>query len=624
MFRLDQPSLNDQDLKALGDALAQGEGIDARNRVFTGVDLQRIRAVLPQNIDGQREFRFWRFNGSEFADGCDFAGCRFHGVDFSGCEFGSAVSFRASVFNRARFVRAVFGDDISFEEAELGIKAEFRSAQFGNRALFTYATFRSSRFSNATFGIRAGFARSRFTGPAKCHSARFGPRANFTEASFEGGVDFGGADFGEKLQMTSVRFRGTASFQGASIGARARLQNWRLDDGILVMRSTHFRGDVTLHGAKVSSGSLEMAHAYFDGLVDLGGVQVEGDITFAGASVRAVERFGPMQAQGTIDLTGLHVYSPCAIETSSRVTDLSDARVVAPVRVALGAGDLVLDRLDTSSKLVLTSRAADKENRPPRLVSARGTDLGTAVVSGLDVKALCLQGAVGIDQLQLESRVTFQPVPSGRRAHREAIAEEHRMRHRERPNDGWYPEQCRSARDGDDPVPPAEIARLYRSLRKAREDSRDSPGAADFYYGEMEMRRMYARKQLSGASGFPERALQGGNALLLELYRMLGGYGVRPSRPLVMFIVLVTAGTLIIDLGGLVHSSSIVSAKTTPGSAVGLGGSLVFVLRSALLLPTSSAVVLGTGAEWVQIAARVLGPLSIGLFGFGVRARVQR
>jgi hypothetical protein len=30
---------------------------------------------------------------------------------------------------------------------------------------------------------------------------------------------------------------------------------------------------------------------------------------------------------------------------------------------------------------------------------------------------------------------------------------------------------------------------LYRALRKGREDAKDEPGAADFHYGEMEMRR---------------------------------------------------------------------------------------------------------------------------------------
>jgi hypothetical protein len=36
---------------------------------------------------------------------------------------------------------------------------------------------------------------------------------------------------------------------------------------------------------------------------------------------------------------------------------------------------------------------------------------------------------------------------------------------------------------------PAQAAAAYRALRKSREDNKDEPGAADFYYGEMEMRR---------------------------------------------------------------------------------------------------------------------------------------
>jgi hypothetical protein len=38
-------------------------------------------------------------------------------------------------------------------------------------------------------------------------------------------------------------------------------------------------------------------------------------------------------------------------------------------------------------------------------------------------------------------------------------------------------------------VGPAQLALVYRALRKALEDGANAPGAADFYYGEMEMRR---------------------------------------------------------------------------------------------------------------------------------------
>jgi DNA invertase Pin-like site-specific DNA recombinase len=41
---------------------------------------------------------------------------------------------------------------------------------------------------------------------------------------------------------------------------------------------------------------------------------------------------------------------------------------------------------------------------------------------------------------------------------------------------------------------------IYRALRKAQEDKKNEPGAADFYYGEMEMRR-HPSASTHGANG---------------------------------------------------------------------------------------------------------------------------
>lgn len=38
---------------------------------------------------------------------------------------------------------------------------------------------------------------------------------------------------------------------------------------------------------------------------------------------------------------------------------------------------------------------------------------------------------------------------------------------------------------------PIGLIGLYRAPRKGRGDIKDEPGAADFYYREMEMRRAY-------------------------------------------------------------------------------------------------------------------------------------
>jgi predicted hotdog family 3-hydroxylacyl-ACP dehydratase len=48
---------------------------------------------------------------------------------------------------------------------------------------------------------------------------------------------------------------------------------------------------------------------------------------------------------------------------------------------------------------------------------------------------------------------------------------------------------------------PAQAAAAYRALRKSREDNKDEPGAAEFYYGEMEMRRHANARRSAGNAG---------------------------------------------------------------------------------------------------------------------------
>lgn len=626
LTRLATPEGEDE----LSRALAEQQRIDARDLVLGSDDVRRIVALLPRSDDGRREFRLWRFENASFGDGCDFAGCFFYGVAFTGCTFGDNVSFSATDFTRSRFSRTLFGDECSFDHAHFGVKAEFQEAQFGDRARFSSATFGSLRMAHASFGTGAAFTRACFHGPARCHGVRFGARASFNEATFMAGCDFSGAEFGEKLQMPKVTFGATASFHGAVFGSRARLQGWELSNGAIILRSARFLGDVTLHRAKVNAGQLDLDHATLNGAADLGEIQICGNFSAVGTSLNGPERIGPIFATQEIRLERSHVYAPCTIEVSARRINMEDARVFAPVRVVVGRGDLVLDRLDTTARLVLEGRPETEVGRsdlrvpPARLVSARSTDLATAVVSGLDVRPLRLAGSVGIDSLQLESGASFESVPPGRRAPREAIAEEHFMRAAGASLAGWWPVSTRCD-DGDyTALPAVELARLYRSLRKAREDNRDWAGAADFYYGEMEMRRLDAHQNTRVTRQVPQWLLALGNVILLELYRLLGGYGVRPSRPLALFLALLVAGAFIVSGAGLVHHSLPVGFLPETGPTVDLGESFVFVIRSALLLPTSSTVVPSPAAEWVQIAARILGPISIGLFALGVRARVQR
>jgi hypothetical protein len=126
-------------------------------------------------------------------------------------------------------------------------------------------------------------------------------------------------------------------------------------------------------------------------------------------------------------------------------------------------------------------------------------------------------------------------------------------------------------RDKGDELPlPRSIGSIYRALRRRPEDSKDEPGAADFYSGGMEMRR----------AARPER-------IILWLYRLVSGYGLRASRALGALLITVAvfsfglwwfgfdpphpdyARALLV---GVESTSSLFRVPDTPGLALTYGG----------------------------------------------------
>jgi uncharacterized protein YjbI with pentapeptide repeats len=625
VFTLEQSAVGRNDFAPLRAALEAEEAIDARGLRLESPHVAQLRSMLGSGGTGQPNFDRWLFQGSSFGDGCDLSDCRFTSTSFEACSFGEGVSFARSIFGRGRFKETAFGDDANFERTRFQANADFHTARFGNRARFSYAFFNACKFFSAQFGEGAGFAGVRVESSCRFPYARFGPRGNFTGASFPELADFGGAYFGEKFQMMNASFAGSPTFVGSSFGARARMTGWHVQ-GTLNMRSTHFLGAMSLHGASVGEDA-SFEYTQFHGSVDLGEVCIGGTGSLYGCMIGAADRFGPLIAEVALDLRAVVVRSACVFELSARSIELSDVRLFAPSRITVFHGDLSMDRTATDSRLVLAAGdEGDEHGGRPRLTSVRGCDVQSMVVSGIDVRALRFDGIEGIDGMRLESGAAFAQAPAGPRAHREAIAEEHRMRARRGRGKGWYPAACRSGDDdGATVVPMAELARIYRGLRKAREDMRDAPGAADFYYGEMEMRRLDAAEKARRWEGPGSWSVDVGTLALLQLYRVVGGYGVRPSRPLLFFIGLVALGAACVTGFDLV--SQVVpggNGAATSLADLDVEAAVIFVLRSALLLSSGEALSLKAGGEWLQIAARVVGPVLVGLFVFGLRARLHR
>jgi hypothetical protein len=150
----------------------------------------------------------------------------------------------------------------------------------------------------------------------------------------------------------------------------------------------------------------------------------------------------------------------------------------------------------------------------------------------------------------------------------------------------------------------SSVAETYRALRQAREESKDSPGAAAFYFGEMEMRR----KALTGRAlrDLPER-------FVLASYWLLSGYGLRAWRSLLTLGLLLALSTLILwqygfraDAVSFAHAGRVAVASAT-----------------SLVRPVDDNELDGTGFA-IEILLRFSGPALLALAVFAIRARIKR
>jgi hypothetical protein len=251
------------------------------------------------------------------------------------------------------------------------------------------------------------------------------------------------------------------------------------------------------------------------------------------------------------------------------------------------------------------------------VVSLRRAKVGELALSGVDLRACRFEGAHDLDQLRLE-RVRFAETPPGWQlkpipwqwTRRQTLAEEHQWR---RSRAGWYGEETQVPGDESGPLPPERIAAIYRALRKGREDIKDEPGAADFYYGEMEMRRQKPDGGAEGEEPFSRSAGWGERQVLL-LYWLVSGYGLRASRALIALALTAVAFAFLFDWWGF--------SSDRP-----FGPALIFSIESTSSLfrvPETGGSDLTSAGEILQVVLRLLGPLFFGLTLLSVRGRVKR
>lgn len=437
---------------------------------------------------------------------------------------------RATFLSTATFAGCVFRGDALFDGATFKDDAQFGQATFKQTAWFAEATFLDAWFSSATFSGDAVFSGATFKDDSGFASAIFEHIAWFNFATFKHVARFDDATFKDATRFEKSRFRGTVDFR------RATFKQTRTVGPLLACRGLVLDGVLFKQPVRIeaSTPGLCCHQAQFDG-----GVQ-----------------FWLRWARVVLDDT--YLANPSTLAGIPRLTD--DGLAIEEQQLA------------RAWRRLLTREISER----PRLLSLQRADVAGLGLSKVELADCRFAGAHNLDKLRMEADVSLVAAPTRPgRDRRQVIAEERtwRAQHSSRWTAPLWPDWTGAA---PEVLEPGQIAGLYRALQKGREDNHDEPGAADFYYGEMEMRRHARSSPASGnASSFAGGASRGrAERSILTVYWLVSGYGLRAWRALACLAAVIAGFAIAFHLIGF----------TTPPRPASYWTSLLYAFRATLSL----------------------------------------
>jgi Pentapeptide repeats (9 copies) len=561
-------------------------------------------------------------------------------------ESGIDLELRGTPIDEDLFRRIIIAIQGANQYPIVGL-ARFDKAQLGGNI----------DFSGTHFSQIATFNQARFGGKACFDSVQFNGNAEFENAQFRRDVSFEGANFGTNAYFSMAQFHGEASFTAASFNGHAWFGGTRFGEDA-TFAATQFKGeDVDFIGTRFD-GWAGFVGARFNGDLALDGVEVAKSAAFDEIYVKQAVEFGPLLVADTLTLDGATFEDAASIEVVASKISCVAVRFSEEADFSLRFAEIVVERttfakpstisffedtftyravgetrVDEDADIEMLDESlvsANRQQARPRVLSLRGVDVSKLVLANVDLRSCLFAGAHNLDQLRIEGPRLFASSPPpwrlrvmGRRlavwvpwTRRQTLAKEHHWR--SQPCQVESPEARLSRphwHQPDTQVPrwliahglrvqrllPDHVASLYRALRKAEEDNKNEPGAADFYYGEMEMRR----KAISTPRG--ER-------FILWLYWSVSGYGLRGLRALLVLVITIAALATVLQAIGFNAGDP------------SFRDSLIYAAQNTLSIQGSKLLAdrVSWAGEVVRIALRLVGPILIGLALLSVRNRVKR
>lgn len=509
-----------------------------------------------------------------------------------------------------------------------------------------------ARFDGAKFSGEADFADVAFTGRAEFDSAVFEDYGRFKRARFASRVQFMGALFLGEVSFEKVVFEDSVHFTHATFQGESRFSRMECLSVASFVRA-RFQGDANFDRTSFTT-------AVFSG------VRFATSVDFSETAFGKTSSLGPLVCAGAVDLEGALFEAPVTLEIAAAAVDCQRTRWDATAELRLRHADLYLHDAVLVAPTAVTTHATpfsylgttlpeaaiNSQDSSVHVTSVQGVDASHLVLTDTDLTDCQFTGAFHLDQIHIEGRTTFASVPKGLRlsgriwpvrwSQRRTVAEEHHWRAQVAGQPAappQHPPTDRSWRAGPHHGTPArtpdpeDIAAVYRQLRKAFEDAKNEPGAADFYYGEMEMRR-HSHDDTSRS----ERGL-------LHGYWLLSGYGLRASRALLWLGAAMCITILLLMGFGLPQHSP---AQEASGLVPAGGGRVTFTIdkddphnptgdrftgkrfEKALNVTLNSVIFRSSGQDlttagtYIEMTSRLLEPALLALAVLAIRGRIKR
>ncbi|WP_234897293.1 pentapeptide repeat-containing protein [Mycolicibacterium vanbaalenii] len=411
------------------------------------------------------------------------------------------------------------------------------------------------------------------------------------------GADFTDSTFVSDVCFKGVTFGGETSFAGTTFEGSLRFEKVTLAD--VSFGGAHARGSVTFDDVEVT-GDLRS-----DSEMRIGAMHANT------LHCRNVSTFASIGSVGDVEIYDSTFDARFIAKIDSPNVKFANSRFDTGLTLTLTAGALILDHASFGEPSVITGFTNDS---PAGIVSLTDVDVSKLTLRNVDLSRCHFGSAYGVDEL---------------------IMDNVRWGH---PRHWWQSDRAVLAEEKTTDVDPASVARIYRGLRKAVETSKDDAGAADFYYGEMLMRRRRRLRDI-GKGNAASRLAALVDYTLLSVYWAISGFGLRVGRSLAAFAVLVGACTILLAAAGYpvaeptfvpvgVTSDGLLvySPEVLPSNKFGdnLGRAFRLAAQSSVSLLQTPAQSLTPAGDWIVLVLRFTGPIVLGLAILAVRNKLRR